>query len=274
MGVVTGTFQYPNGSPVANGLYQWKLSGDAIEPGTACVAPILFSGQLDTNGNMTSTFAFNDVLSTACGPSTNYQFTVKAPGGGQVWNEVYYLTGTAANLNSILPSCGPAGGPVTVTTSALVLETNGTLNSNQLLLNLVQGTGITLTNTAGATTFNVSARTGSINYVIDGGGTTVATGVKGQVNIPISMNVTGWVLTADQSGSAVVDVNAGSYASFPTLSSIAASDKPTLSSVQKNENLTATTWSGSLAAGTQLQFSVTSATTVTRLNLGLIVSIP
>lgn len=235
MGVVAGTFQYPNGSPVASGLYQWKLSGDCIEYSIACVAPILFTGMLDTNGNMTATFLFNDLLSTTAGASTTYQFTVKAPGGGQVWNEIYYLTGTAANLNTYPPGGIPLA---TVTSSTL------------------------------------GPRTGLIGYVIDGGGTTVSTGIKGQLDIPVPMTVTGWVITADQSGSAVVDVNAGSYASFPTLASITASDKPTLSSAQKNENLTATTWAGSLAAGTQLQFSVTSATTVQRLNVNLIVSIP
>lgn len=237
MGVATGTFQYPNGSPVASGQYQWKLSRDAIEYSIACVAPILFSGMLDTNGNMTATFLFNDVLSTSCGASTNYQFTVKAPGGGQVWNEMYYLTGTAANLNLIFPSCGPGSQIQTVTAT-------------------------------------LAARTGLLGYVIDGGGTTVSTGVKGQIDIPVPMTVTGWVLTADQSGSAVVGINAGSYASFPSLSNINGSDPPTLASVQKNENLAATAWSGTLAAGTQLQFSVTSATTVQRLNVNLIVSIP
>src|ERR1700679_826994 len=136
MGVATGTFTYPNGSPVANGLYQWKLSSDSIEYSVACVCPILFSGQLDTNGNMTATFLFSDVLSTACGASTNYQLTVKGPGGGQVWNEMYYLTGTAANLNVLLPSCGP-------------------------------GTSMT-------TTASLGARTGLLGYTFAGGGTVVA----------------------------------------------------------------------------------------------------
>ena len=274
MGVATGTFQYPNTSPVANGLWQFKLSQDCIEFSVACICPPLFSGNLDSNGNLTATFLFNDALLPSL---TTYQLTIKAPGGGQVWNETYYLTGTAANITTI-----PPGGGGTGAAGSLILQTNGVNNSNQLLENLVQGSNITLTNVAGATTFNVAitstaslpARTGAIEYVIDGGGTTVATGIKGQIHIPTAMVVTGWVLTADQSGSAVVDVNAGTYASFPSLSSITASDKPTLSSVQKNENLAATTWSGSLAAGTQLQFSVTSATTVQRLNLGLVVTIP
>lgn len=226
MGVATGTFQLPNGSPVANGLYQWKLSQDCIEYSIACVAPVIFIGNLDNNGNLTATFLFNDVLSTTAGDTTTYQLTVKANGGGQVWNENYYLTGTAVNLNTY-----PPGGPP---------------------LGSVQ-----------------TPRVGAIAYVIDGGGSPVIAGIKGQVNVPATCVITGWVITADQSGSAVVDVNAGSYASFPALSSIAASDKPTLASAQKNENLAATTWAGSIAAGTQVQFSVTSATTVTRLNVGL-----
>jgi hypothetical protein len=102
VGVATGTFQYANGSPVANGLYQFKLSGDAILSGSACVSPLLITGYLDTNGSLSATFAFNDALSTTA--TTTYQLTVKAPTGEQVWNERYTLTGTAANLNLIVPS--------------------------------------------------------------------------------------------------------------------------------------------------------------------------
>jgi hypothetical protein len=104
MGVATGTFVLPNGAPVANGVWQLKLSPDAIQTaGTVCVAPRLFSGSLDQNGNMTATFAFNDTLSTTAGLTTSYQLTIKDSGGGQVWTGNYFLTGTAANLNLIPP---------------------------------------------------------------------------------------------------------------------------------------------------------------------------
>lgn len=109
MGVVTGTFQLPNGSPVANGLYQWKLSGDAVLLSSAANVPRLFGGSLDSNGNMTATFNFNDVLQTSSGSSTTYQLTIKDSGQGQVWNESYYLTGTAANLNLVLPASSGSG---------------------------------------------------------------------------------------------------------------------------------------------------------------------
>lgn len=125
MGVVTGTFQYPNGSPVASGVYQFKLSQDAIQVSatTACIVPPLFTGSLDANGNLTATFLFNDVLSTTAGLNTTYQLTVKANGGGQVWNEQYYLTGTAANLNLIPP--GSQGPPVTTVTATTTMGAGG-----------------------------------------------------------------------------------------------------------------------------------------------------
>lgn len=119
--------------------------------------------------------------------------------------------------------------------------------------------------------------TRSINYVIDGGGSSPSTGVWGQIYIPVDCTVTGWVLTADvaASGSAVVDVLRGTYTAFPTVSSIAGTDKPTLSNVQKNRNLAISAWgSTALVAGDILQFSLTSNAGVTRLNITLLISIP
>jgi len=105
VGVATGTFQFPNSSPVANGLWQWKLNTDAIQSSTAnCIVPPLIKGNLDSSGNMTATFVFNDDLLTSGGANTTYQLTVKDVHGGQVWNESYYLTGTAANINAYPPA--------------------------------------------------------------------------------------------------------------------------------------------------------------------------
>jgi hypothetical protein len=101
-GNVTGQFILPNGTPVANGTYQFSLNAAAA--GTAvCVAPTLIAGQLDTAGNLDATLFFNDELNTFFGYNTFYQLTVKDVTGKQVWNNKYYLTGTAANLNLIAP---------------------------------------------------------------------------------------------------------------------------------------------------------------------------
>jgi hypothetical protein len=121
---------------------------------------------------------------------------------------------------------------------------------------------------------SVSARSGSISYVIDGAGSVVTTGIKGQLSIPANCTITGWVITADQSGSAVVDILHSTYSGFPTTSSIAGTDKPTLSSAQKNQDSALSGWgSTALTAGDILQFDVDSCSTCTRLIVTLNVSI-
>ena len=203
------------------------------------------------------------------------------------------------------------GGAGTGGSSPILLETNNTPNFNQNVLNLIQGSGITIatdnlgnstftnigtgavsgpttTNqiliTTSSTTsvwesvtnvFNTVPRTAAISYTIDGGGSAITTGSKGQLDIPFpGCTITGWVLTADQIGSAVVDVQSSSYAGFPgSLVSICGGDEPTLSGTQKNENLAVSAWSPVIVPGTQLNFNVISATTVTRLNLTLICTV-
>ena len=117
--------------------------------------------------------------------------------------------------------------------------------------------------------------TRSISYVIDGGGAVPATGAWGQISVPVACTVTGWILTADVSGSCVVDIKRSTYSGFATTSSIAGTDKPTLSSVQKNQNLTISAWgSTAIAAGDQIQFYLDSASTLTRINITLNVTVP
>ena len=109
---------------------------------------------------------------------------------------------------------------------------------------------------------DMPSRTMAISYVIDGGGSPpTASQSYGQIYIPIGCTVTGWVLSLDQSGSCVVDVLTGSYSSFPTVSSIASTDKPTISSASKAENLAVSVWSSSISAGTFVQFYLDSVTT-------------
>jgi hypothetical protein len=165
--------------------------------------------------------------------------------------------------------------------TALLLEVNGSPLFNQTVLNLQQGANIILTpdnfgNVTIAATVPppVLTRISAFFYTIDGGGAVVSTGAKGQLSVPVNCTITGWVLTGDQAGSAVVDVLRSTYGAFPTTSSIASTDKPTLAAVQKNENLAVSAWTTALNAGDQLQFSVTSASTVTRLNLTLVITVP
>ncbi len=114
-------------------------------------------------------------------------------------------------------------------------------------------------------------RTVSLTFIIDGGGSAITTGQKGHLEIPFACTITGWTILADQVGSIVVDVWKDTYANFPptVADTIAGSEKPTLSSVQKNQDLTLTTWTTAIAAGDILAFNVDSCSTITRVTLSL-----
>jgi hypothetical protein len=110
-----------------------------------------------------------------------------------------------------------------------------------------------------------------VNFIIDGGGSVITTGEKGQVELPFAMAITGWTILADQVGSIVVDVWKDTYANYPPTNadSIAGTEKPTLSSAQNNQDLSLTTWTTDVATGDILAFEVESATTVTRVTVAL-----
>lgn len=103
---------------------------------------------------------------------------------------------------------------------------------------------------------------------IDGGGSAVTTGIKGYLRIPKSLTITGWEITADQSGSIVVDVWKDTYANYPptVADTIVSGVKPTLSAAQKNQNLALNI---AVTAGDYAAFKVDSAATVTLVQVSL-----
>ncbi len=110
-----------------------------------------------------------------------------------------------------------------------------------------------------------------IEFVVDGGGSALSTGIKGDLKIPFNCTVTEWALLADQSGSIVMDVWKDTQANFPPLvgDSITGSDIPTLSS-QTNASSTALTgWTTAITAGDILRFNINSISTITRITIAL-----
>lgn len=125
------------------------------------------------------------------------------------------------------------------------------------------------------TNFN-NARVGAVGITIDGAGAVITTGVKGYLSVPYGCTINSVTMLADQSGSAVVDIWKTTYSSFDAGAThpvsgdkITASAPPTISSATKSTDATLTGWTTSITAGDVLAFSVTSATTVTRVNLVL-----
>jgi hypothetical protein len=118
---------------------------------------------------------------------------------------------------------------------------------------------------------STAAKTGAITIIIDGGGSEIADGIVGDIEIPFDCTIVAATLLADQSGSIVVDIWKDSYANYPPTDadSITASAPPTISSAVKSQDTTLTGWTTSITAGQTLRFNVDSATTITRVTLSL-----
>ncbi len=106
----------------------------------------------------------------------------------------------------------------------------------------------------------------SLSFIIDGGGSAILTGVKGDFEIPFGCTINRATLLADQSGSIVVDIWKDTYANYPptVADTITAAAKPTISATTKAQDSTLTGWTTSIAAGDTLRFNVDSCTTITR----------
>ena len=119
-----------------------------------------------------------------------------------------------------------------------------------------------------------TASTAALEFVIDGGGAAITTGIKGDLEIPFGCTVTRATLLGDQTGSIVVDIWVDTYANFPptVADTITASAKPTLSSATKSQDATLTGWGTTLNAGSIMRFNVDSCTTTTRCTVSLYVT--
>ena len=107
--------------------------------------------------------------------------------------------------------------------------------------------------------------------MIDGGGSAITTGIKGDLEIPWNATINRATVVCDQSGSIVVDLWKDTYANYPATvaDTITASAKPTISAATKAQDTTLTGWTKALSAGDVIRFNVDSASTVTRCTVSL-----
>jgi hypothetical protein len=116
---------------------------------------------------------------------------------------------------------------------------------------------------------NLSSGVGAvISFIIDGGGSVITTGLKGDLEIPFACTITQWTILADQSGTIGVGIWKDSYANFPPL----VGDlilTPALSGAAKAQT---GSLSVAVAAGDILRFNADSSPTianVTRVTVSL-----
>ena len=141
------------------------------------------------------------------------------------------------------------------------------------------GTDLAITNggtgasTAQAARQNLELDDDCIEFVIDGVGSTITTGVKGDIEIPYTCTIASWTLLADQSGSIVIDVWQDTYANFPPTNVDAmpgAGKEPTITTATKAQDLDVSDWTSvTLTQGNILRFNVDSCTSIQRVTLVL-----
>lgn len=115
------------------------------------------------------------------------------------------------------------------------------------------------------------ALTATITFVIDGGGSAITTGIKGDLQIPFACTINEVTLLGDQSGSIVIDIWKDTYANFPptVADTITAAAKPTISTATKSNDATLTGWTTSITADDILRFNVDSVTSIQRVTINL-----
>ena len=114
-------------------------------------------------------------------------------------------------------------------------------------------------------------KTAGIIFVIDGIGSAITTGEKGHIEIPFNCTITQATLTADQSGSIVVDVWKDTYANFPPTDAdnITGTTPPTITTALKSQDSTLTGWNTTIASGDIISFNIDSCTNITRITISL-----
>ena len=177
--ITGGLYQNFEGSPLANGYLIVQLSHDeqeSVDPGLVTGMPKI-KISLDSNGNIPVSPATmiwpNDQLLPS---GSQYGVWGYASDGTFVFGPQFWTLTSAVspyNVANQLPS-NPPGNGAGSGSSSLILETNGTQNSNQALLNIAQGTGVTITNVSGTTTIS---STGA-SFSTSGQGYFIGAGVK------------------------------------------------------------------------------------------------
>lgn len=129
---------------------------------------------------------------------------------------------------------------------------------------------------SGTTTAWILAGSGitsdSIQFVIDGGGSAITAGVKGDLEIPSDFYITHVTMLADTTGSIIVDLWSDTYANYPptVADTVCGSSFPTISSATKSTTSTFTGWvTRTLLRGNTLRYNVNSAATITRCTISL-----
>ena len=283
---------YVAGNSQDHEIYLW-ISTDSVTP--LATETILNASSSDGDDFKWVTLGTPVVLE----PGNIYYLCGNEFGGGDTWKDGW-TPGTA--INSVLisvhdrfaatldtfPTNGGSAGQIYNTMSMKFQLGDGSLNGKEIQFSIGSSEQITVSygdengddadtkttfiNNMGAELINPvfvveiggSELEETIGVMLDGGGSVITTGSKGYRRIPYDATIEDWAILSDVTGSIVIDVKKCDYSGWPTTSSIAGSEKPTLSSATKNQDVALSTWTTAITAGDMLEFVVDSASTLTK----------
>lgn len=278
-------------APIASNFLTSIATNGAVTQAQPAFSDLTGTITVAQGGTAITSYAVGDIL-YASGATTLSKLADVATGNALIsggvttapsWGKIgltTHISGTLAVGNGGTGLTAGTSGGVLAFTATNTLASSGLLTANGVVLG--GGAGVVPTSTAagtngqvlmgvtaGAPTFQGTNL--SITFIIDGGGSAITTGIKGDLTVPFSATITEWTLLADQSGSIVVDIWKDTYANYPptVADTITAAAKPTITTATKGQSSTLTAWTTTITAGDTIRFNVDSITTVTRVTLSL-----
>lgn len=192
----------------------------------------------------------------------------------------YFTTGSnnvAIGLGAGLPFSPP---DATLSNTIAIGSLATVAASNTAVIGDSSVTDVYFGSTSAAATIHVADCVGcaaavNVGVTVDGGGSTITTGIKGSITVPFTGTITGWtVLSTDATptaGAVAFDIWKDTYANYPPTvddTIIPSGTKPNITATNtKGQFANLTGWTTSVTAGDVLLFNVDSVTSLTRVTL-------
>jgi len=227
----------------------WKSLGGILETADPATGPAFDKAN---TANVTAHFASINATS-AFAQANSEPIGVAAFGVANTSNTV-----AIANVNYVNTAMQAAFGAANTSNTVAIANVN--------YVNTAMQAAFSKANSA-----NNLAKTGTINYVIDGGGSAITVGAKAPFRVGFAGTITGCHLMGDQTGSIVVDIWKDTLANHPPTNAdtITGGNEPTISSGTKDSDVTLTSWTTSFSANDVFMMNVDSVSTFTQVTVSL-----